>query len=267
MSRRPQLEGLAAPRQAAEDAPIPGGVPAYDLSILRQLALAGRAYQGVKSTMANGYPSGLPTTINPLTGKPGPVAGPTSGGSGCGGSSLAEIGCEFLFPSCGPEYRACVAAGTALIPSGGNRPGGGKPGDNPGTGIVPQNGGTMEECPSGYYKVGNQCVSPGDMFPGGTPGIVPAGGGAVQGAFGLPAIRPAQQQRVRLRCPSGMVLGKDNLCYPKQLLGPRSKYRKWRADPKPKVSAAEWKTLKRAERTRDKIKEVAKTAGYSVKKR
>lgn len=151
--------------------------------------------------------------------------------------------------------EACKAASGAIFGNGGN-----------GT-TQYQPGGTVSPCPSGTIRVGSTCVAPGDVFPGGDPFTFPAGGGAVQGAFGLPAIQPAQQQRTRLRCPTGMVLGRDNLCYPKQVLPRRSKWRKWRPAPRPKISAAEWKTLRRAKRVKEEAREVAKEAGYKVTNR
>lgn len=145
---------------------------------------------------------------------------------------------------------------------GGQLPGGN--GGGGGGGFTP-----AQDCPDGCYRVPatNQCVCPGDLFPGGDPGFVGAGGVATQGAFGLPALTPAAQQRTTLRCPAGMVLGKDNLCYPKAVLGRRSKFRKWRPDPRPALSANDAKTLRRAERIRKKIKGLAGDAGFSTKKR
>jgi len=51
---------------------------------------------------------------------------------------------------------------------------------------------------------------------------------AVQGAFGMPAIAPKSAMRQRFVCPPGMVLGDDNLCYPKAVLRRSSRFRKWR---------------------------------------
>lgn len=191
------------------------------------------------------------------TGIPGVPTAPTGGGGGGPGG----------FDPCGylPSYLqdACRYAGGQLPSGGGLNPyaprnGGGGNGGGGGGGV---------SCPQGTYKVGNRCVSPGDAFPGGDPFTFPAGGRTTMGAFGMPAVTPVAEQRVRRRCPDGMVLGKDDLCYPKQVLPRRSKYRKWRGDPKPKISAQDWKTLKRAERVEEKAKEVAKTAGWKVTRR
>ena len=202
--------------------------------------------------------------------KPGESPGGTSPfgqeGGPSGGNGFDP--CAILFPSKGPEYEVCRGV-TGLLPG---VPGTGGPS---GTSNPYQDPGTDVACREGTYRVGDQCVAPGDIFPGGDPFLTPAGGVAVVGSFGLPAIRPAiVGQRASRRgmqpirqCPTGMVLGRDNLCYPRQVLPRRSKYRKWRGDPRPKVSAQDWKTLQRAESVKGKVKEVAKTAGYSVKRR
>lgn len=149
---------------------------------------------------------------------------------------------EFLREAC----RAASGAVQGITGGGG--------GSGPGTTM--QTTGT--ECPSGTIKIGNRCVAPGDAFPGGDPLTTVAGGQTVQGSFGLPAVTPVQEQRVRRKCPGGFVLGKDNLCYPRQILPRRSKFRKWRPSPKPKISAAEWKAIQKAERIAVKLKDLTK---------
>lgn len=121
------------------------------------------------------------------------------------------------------------------------------------------------ECAPGQIRIGNTCVSPGDVFPGGDPFTQQAGGQAVQGGFGLPAFTPVREQRVHRRCPEGMVLGKDNLCYPRQVLPRRSKFRKWRPSRRPPISSSDWQALKRAERVKKKARSIAETAGGKVK--
>lgn len=184
---------------------------------------------------------------------PGGSFPPVTGGGGGGGTGGA---CGSL-----PEFlqAACRRIATGGNGGGGGGGGGGQPGTPGLVGPTP--------CPNGTIRVGDTCVSPGDLFPGGAPGTFPAGGGAVQGAFGLPAMTPAQEQRTRLNCPEGMVLGKDNLCYPKAILSRRSRFRKWRPAPRAKITAAEWKTLKKAARVKDEAKDVAKEAGWAVKKK
>lgn len=112
----------------------------------------------------------------------------------------------------------------------------------------------MDDCPAGKIRVLGTCVSPGDAFPGGAPFVTGAGGRAVQGAFGLPAITPLEERRVHRTCPSGMVLGKDNLCYPKAVLSRRSRFRKWRQGMKPLLTGGDRKAIRKAERVANKLK-------------
>jgi len=137
-------------------------------------------------------------------------------------------------------------------------------------------------CPSGYERdsTGN-CVKSG--FGGAVERFVPGGqtgtladqyGEAVVGSFGIPAIVPMQTGTVRKRdgtvnptlgCPPGAVLGKDNLCYMKGSI-PRQ-FRKWKPKPRPVMSAADGKTLRKADRLRTKVKKLATSSGFSCRKR
>lgn len=102
------------------------------------------------------------------------------------------------------------------------------------------------------------------VFPG-SPGDVSTGGTAVMGAFGMPAqqavvIGEIHGRPVR-RCNPGLVLGKDNLCYPKGSL-PRM-YRKWKPAPRPAISAADTKAINRADRAKQRVKRLASKVGYA----
>lgn len=135
--------------------------------------------------------------------------------------------------------------------------------------------GTVAPCPEGTRRVGTKCVDLLALPPGGKPGVIPApgtavgapGGTAVMGAFGLPAMSPRIETRVHRSCGPGMVLGKDNLCYPKRVLPRRSNMRKWKGDRRPPVTAADARAIRRAERARGRVKDLAKDVGFSVKKR
>lgn len=173
---------------------------------------------------------------------PAPVAPPAGGGGGLGSlCNLLPIG----------TARQLCQAGAGAIGGGGG--GGG--------------GSQLAGCPDGTIKVGNRCVAPGDAFPGGDPFITGAGGNAVQGGFGLPAITPTVEQRTHRTCPDGMVLGKDNLCYPKAVLSRRSRFRKWRQPRRPLFTAGDMNAIRRAERLKKKAKGIAKDLGFSVRKR
>ena len=149
---------------------------------------------------------------------------------------------------------------------------GGGNGGAPPSSFAPNAG---SSCPEGTIKMGTRCVDLMALPPGGKPGVIPApgtpvgsgGGTAVMGGFGLPAMTPVIETRVHRSCGPGMVLGKDNLCYPKRILPRRSNLRKWKGDRRPPVSAADAAAIRRAERARNRVKELAKDVGFSVKKR
>ncbi len=90
---------------------------------------------------------------------------------------------------------------------------------------------------------------------------------AVQGAFGLPAMAPMAMQRIHLDCPRGMVLGRDNLCYPKQVLRRNSKFRKWRSGPRPPISAADAKMIRRLAAARAAVIKLAEGVDLVTKKK
>jgi hypothetical protein len=105
---------------------------------------------------------------------------------------------------------------------------------------------------------------PGVGLPGGN-GM--GGGHAVSGAFGMPAIVPTQQARTRLSCPGGMVLGEDDLCYPRAVLRRDSKFRKWRPGPRPLLTGARKRNISRARTDVLKVKEIASSFGVTVPKK
>lgn len=121
-------------------------------------------------------------------------------------------------------------------------------------------------CPQGRIRVGSNCISLGDLAPGGAPAVTGAGGVAVMGAFGLPAKQPTVETRIHRSCGPGMVLGRDNLCYPKAILSRRSKYRKHRLPPRPPVSAADMKAIRRAARAKDRVADLGRDVGLHVSK-
>lgn len=135
-------------------------------------------------------------------------------------------------------------------------------------------------CPPGRFRVGSRCVDILAAPPGGVPftteagvSINGAGGavafefGAVQGAFGLPATVPMSMPATRLRCPRGMVLAIDNLCYPRSVLPRRSKNRKWRAARRPPVSNKTMRALAALDTVDDALKKLSKAGGFKPPKR
>jgi len=105
-------------------------------------------------------------------------------------------------------------------------------------------------------------------LPGGQTGVLPTHLGAdfetVMGAFGQPAVIPAQENRPTLKCPPNMVLGIDNLCYSKGNVG---KYRKHKPGKKPPISVKDWEAMKAQERVRAKAKDIASKSGFTCKRR
>lgn len=89
-------------------------------------------------------------------------------------------------------------------------------------------------------------------------------GVVVQGSFGLPAALPIGETRTVRSCGPRMVLGIDNLCYPKAVLPPRSKFRKWRRAPKPPITRRDVVAIRRASAAKDRVAELAKDVGLSV---
>jgi len=91
-------------------------------------------------------------------------------------------------------------------------------------------------------------------------------GRAVEGAFGLPAFEPEEEMVPTLRCPRGMVLGQDDLCYPKAVLPRRSQWRKWRGQARPPVSAGDARAIRKANAARERVLKLAKNVGLHASK-
>lgn len=144
----------------------------------------------------------------------------------------------------------------------------GSPGTQP-TGYGPQSFATG--CPTGYTWSNGQCVKTGvsgwvqRTIPGGQTGTLPSSGygAAVMGGFGIPAMEPAVVGQTQygpiLRCPTGAVLGKDNLCYQKGTI--TNKQRKWPKGPRPLLTGGEMKTLRKVKSLENKVKRAWQTAG------
>jgi len=111
----------------------------------------------------------------------------------------------------------------------------------------------------------------GCFFPGSPAAVdvgvsVATGGAAVQGAFGMPATTPSVESRTMRRCPRRMVLGFDNLCYPKVILPRRSKFRKWRGARRATLSVRDEMAIRRAASAKDRVLKLAKEAGLHASK-
>jgi len=91
-------------------------------------------------------------------------------------------------------------------------------------------------------------------------------GQAVVGAFGMPAMVPMEVNRPTLVCPRGMVLGTDDLCYPKGVLSSRNLHRKWRRPPRPTISAGDARAIRIAAAAKDRVLKLAKDVGLHASK-
>jgi len=206
-------------------------------------AVGGVKPSGFRQIPQPSFPFPQPTPFIPIPAPLGPTT-PTTQPSG----GLATAACNLLS---GTARDLCLIA-AGFFP-------GGTPAA-PGTGIA------TTGCGPGLIRVGDTCVALGDAFPGGDPVTSGAGGVATVGAFGLPALSPTGISRIVRKCGRGMVLGIDNLCYPKAVLTSRSKFRKWRRPPKPPISRRDVVAIGRAARARDRVLELAKDVGLSVSK-
>jgi len=138
--------------------------------------------------------------------------------------------------------------------------------DTPGGGGGPGITTSERECGAGMIRVSGICIDPSAALPGGDPLFTTAGGNAVAGGFGLPAFTPVQEQVLTRRCPKRMVLGFDNLCYPKAVLPPRSQFRKWKRPPSPTLSRRDEAAITRAASAKDRVLTLAKKAGLHASK-
>jgi len=106
------------------------------------------------------------------------------------------------------------------------------------------------------------------LLPGGKTGFIV--GQSENGA--LPMIGPfgvepgVKEVAVRV-CPSGMRLGIDGLCYPKQLLAKRSKLRAWPAEMAPPITNSDRRALNKIDSVRTKVKKMGKKADLKVTNR
>lgn len=193
----------------------------------------------------------------------GPVYAPISGGDVIRGLDAAGVNCDSPLL---PDWAKAACKGITTVFT--------KP-----TTTASEPGTSMQQvpaCPAGTVRVGNTCVSPGDAFPGGAPLFTEAGGQAVVGAFGLPAISPTvvgyvsnnrgEASPIR-RCPRGMVLGFDEFCYPKAVLPRRSRFRKHKGERKPPMTGADAAALRRIGSLKKRVKELAGDAGLTCSTR
>lgn len=191
----------------------------------------------------------VPTT--PIAGGTPTLPPPSSPPGGIGGAL-----CQFIQD---PTWRRLCELGVTTFGAGGGTTPAPTPPPTPRAPKPGRNG-----CPEGQRLIAGRCVDPGAIFPGGDPFVSPGPDMATTGAFGLPAIVPSVEQRTVRDCPDGMVLGRDNLCYPKAVLPGRSRFRKWRRSRKPMFTAGDLNAIRRAQRLKGKAKDLAQDVGFKV---
>lgn len=125
-------------------------------------------------------------------------------------------------------------------------------------------------CPTGFEWDGSRCVQTGvrgtieRFLPGGETGTgADVYGQAVIGAFGKPALVPFVEAQPTRRCPPGAVLGKDNLCYDRRSI--RNSDRKWPKPPKPPITVADRKAIRRAASAQNRVKRLAGDVGFTCR--
>lgn len=220
---------------------------------------------GINPRRSGGF-SGLRLTGDPTN--PGTV-GDLGGGFSGGGNEDSILG--GILRDLGK--RAGEELGNRLFGGGG-----GTSGDSGSSGFA-------AGCPTGFKRnADGQCIEEGlggaarRILPGGGTGTLEGmGGTAVMGAFGKPAVIPMQVgTRTRndgvvspiLQCPRSMVLGTDNLCYPKSSISRAD--RKWKPSARPPVSAHDAKMMRKygpGGSKQNSIKKLATSAGFSCRKR
>lgn len=227
-----------------------------------------------RKTQVSQYSGNAVTTFNPYGYYSDPFSGPGGGvggfPTGGAGTQITGAPCVILqafgYPCTTQGAVQAIGAGVNLFTGGGDSPG------------------ASASCPDGY-QVNPQtgiCEKTGvggavqRFIPGGQTGtMADAYGEAVVGAFGIPALVPAQVGTIQrrdgttgavLRCPPGAVLGRDSLCYQKGSIS--KQFRKWRPPSgRCPISKKDWAAIKAIGRVQKTIKKVASEAGMSAKKR
>lgn len=178
-----------------------------------------------------GFPSSRFTSLQPGT-TPGPTTftGPTTG-TGDPYGVLVNSGCNLIS---NPTARAACLALGGLFGGGGG-----------GGGTTSLDASQAQKCPTGWVGEFPNCYDPLAIFPGGSPF---QSWSPVNGRYGA-GYSPAPVSRMRLVCPAGHKLGKDNVCYDRIRKGDR----KHNPGTKPFLTGGEVAAIRRAKRLRRKF--------------
>ena len=127
--------------------------------------------------------------------------------------------------------------------------------------------GPSDPCPGGFQIPGTDRCFETPFVPQVDGGTFAPTGAVTPGAFGALSVDPVMMSTVRLRCPTGLVLGKDDRCYAQGKGGISNSQRKWPKAPRAIMSAQDGKILRKADAVRGRVKRVAATAGFTCKKK
>lgn len=224
----PQPPALSLFIPPGERDPMNGGYTPNDVALaLSKAGVIGGALGGIGGFIVGG-PAGA------LAGaKVGSSVGEALGG---GGGATGPGG----LVSSGPCGSGFTLVGTNCVPI-------------PSSGLV-----GSPQCPPGQVRVGTMCVNLGGALPGGQPFTTQVGA-PMAGRFGV-AFAPTARNIGTLKCPPGMVLGKDNMCYDRLPKG----YRKWNPGTKPLITGGEINALRKVDRIRKRVKKAAKSVDLTT---
>lgn len=137
------------------------------------------------------------------------TGGPAGAAAGAAGALVTELSggsdpCPY--PSFYPNrQQMCERAGYYTRPTSPPPPSFPTTGIGPGVDFSPTYPAPVESCGRGGIRVGDKCIYPGDVWPGGDPFITPAGG---TGPGAAPVSTNGNGARVNGGCPSGYRLNK-----------------------------------------------------------
>lgn len=97
----------------------------------------------------------------------------------------------------------------------------------------------------------------------GVSGSSSSGGGtqlpATKPGVGAVGVAPSVTSRKFSKCPKGYRLAVDGMCYPRAMI-PRA-FRKWKPEPRPIVSRADQKAIRKADHARHRLVRITKESG------
>ncbi len=247
----------------------------------RAQSTGGSGDPGATGEPTSGFPIPPPTTV--VGSQPTPVRPPTPEQQGVPMPFSPLVGASnpFLGGPTGLEGITVGPGGIGVtgtiggIPITGTIPLGGGSEAPPQQQLVP---GTTSDCPGVFSvrdPVTGNCVDLTALPPGGDPAVTgpvlsapqaDGFGAAVKGVFGVGIVPRVEVQAVR-RCPAGMALGKDGVCY--DGLSRNSPKRAWPMGMKPLLTPGERRAIKVAASAAGKLKRAQKglkKAGRALEK-